>query len=115
MTDKEQERFEELLNKDGTSEGDRERRSLFWILANNSDLYSKVKYIYDFEDRCIKLECIEGVTVDLCSSSRALIRLSFNLFNGYNGERTDRSNILAPLDCDNYNTAIQAINIRFNR
>ena len=104
-------RFNELIERDGTTPGDRERASLFWILANNDDLYRKARYIYDFEERCIRPECLEG-EIDLCSSSRRLIKLGFNLFNSIN--KADVTDVLCVLDNENFATAIEAIKIRFN-
>lgn len=111
------ERFNELLKRDGTNPRDLERQSLFYILAyaNEGDLFNKVNYIYDFEDNCIKLECLEESTVDLCSSAVSLICLGFNLFNGYVEERSDVLSILGGLDDTNYNIAKKAIDIRFNK
>lgn len=111
------ERFNELLNRDGTNPRDLERQSFFYILAyaNEGDLFNKVNHIYDFDENCIKLECLEGSTVDLCSSAVSLIRLGFNLFNGYAEGRSDVLSIFGALDDVNYNLAMKAINIRFNR
>lgn len=111
------ERFNELLKRDGTNPRDLERQSLFYILAyaNEGDLFNKVNHIYDFDENCIKLECLEGSTVDLCSSAVSLIRLGFNLFNGHSEGRSDVLSIFGALDDANYNIAKKAINIRFNR
>lgn len=49
---------------------------------------------------------------DFCSSSRKLIRLAFNLYNGYEADVVDTFSIL---DYDNFNLAINAIKIRFNK
>lgn len=105
------ERFDELMKRDGTTQGDRERASLFWILANNDDLYKKSRYIYDFEDRSIRPECLEG-EIDLCSSSRRLVKLGYNLFNGFPADVMDS---LCVLDEDNFAVAIEAMKIRFNK
>lgn len=148
-----QKRFEQLLAKDNTYETDVERKSLFWILANNDDLYKKVNYIYDFEDHSIKPECLgyteeqleenrqmgeewmERCTIcelpldkeekyecsfckrlpDFSSSSRRLIELGFNLYNGFKTDSTDILNVFSPLDDSKFEVAIQAIEIRFNR
>lgn len=111
------ERFNELLKRDATNPRDLERQSLFYILAyaNDGDLFNKVNHIYDFDENCIKLECLEGSTVDLCSSAVSLVRLGFNLFNGYSEGHSDVLSVLCGLDDKNYQIAKKAIDIRFNR
>lgn len=104
-------RFKELVVKDRTSTTDTERLALLWILANNDDLYFKVNGIYDFEERQIRPECLEGA-IDLCSGSRRMIRLAFNL---YNGHPADVLESFLCLDEDNFKLAMEAIQIRFNR
>lgn len=47
-------RFEELMAKDNTAKDDKERQALFYIIAGNEELYSKVQYIYDFDTHMIK-------------------------------------------------------------
>lgn len=110
------ERFNELMKRDGTKPRDLERQSLFYIIAyaNEGDLYKKVNYIYDFEENCIKFDCLEG-SIDLCSSAKALIHLGFNLFNGYAEGHCDVLSILCGLDDTNYQIAKKAIDIRFNK
>lgn len=103
-------RFKELIGKDRTSNTDTERLALLWILANNDDLYFKVNSIYDFAERQIRPECLEG-TIDLCSGSRRMVRLAFTLFNGFPADIMDS---FSCLDNDNFKLAMEAIKIRFN-
>jgi len=63
-------------------------------------------------DHSIKLECLEENTVDLSSSSRNLIKLAFNLFNGY---PADIYETLSILDDHNFNLAIDAMKLRFDK
>lgn len=49
---------------------------------------------------------------DFCSSSRKLIRLAFNLYNGYSADILDT---FCVFDEDNFNLAMNALRIRFNR
>ena len=107
--------YNELLAKDNTREKDIERRSMFYILAHNDDLYSKVHYIYDFKDHSIRFDCLESGFADFSSSSKALLRLAFNLYNGYKDEYSDVMNILFTLDGDNFELAMKAIRIRFRK
>ena len=108
-----EDRYEELLKKDKTAEDDRERKSLFYILAGNLDLYGKVNYIYDFDERMIKSECLDSEEVDFCSSSRKLIKLGYNLYNSSNG--ADVMDTFYILDNDNFELALNAIKLRFGK
>jgi hypothetical protein len=83
-----------LMLKDKSNPKDMERLAMFYILAGNSDLYSKVNQIYDFDEHLIKLECLTDRRVDLCSSARALVKLGFNLYNSYEDENFTPMDIL---------------------
>lgn len=98
-----------LLERDGTNERDLERKSLFYILSGNIDLYNKVDHIYDFEANSIKSKCLESGETDFCSSSRNLIKLAYNLYNGYGADVLET---FAGLDQDNFNLAMEAIKMR---
>lgn len=102
--------FQTLLTRDGTNIKDVERKAMFWILGNNEDLFKKIDHIYDFQERAIKIECLEGNSIDLCSSSVNLIKLAFNLYNGY---PCDVRGAFCVLDSDNFKIALEAIEIRF--
>lgn len=105
------ERFQALMSKGEVHPQDKERASLFWILSGNSDIYGKVHHIYDFEENAIKPECLESGDVDFSSSSERLVRLAFNLYNGYPADVLDS---FQSLDEDNFRLALEAIKIRFN-
>ena len=82
-------RFNQLLGKASVCEGDLERYALFFIISGNADLYRKVNYIYNFEDGGgILPEIFDNSEVDLCGSSKTLIKLAFNLYNGYKSDLT---------------------------
>lgn len=119
-------RFIELLEREGAHKDDLERKALFYILSGNDDLYSKVNHIYDFDEHLIKPECL-GVTEemiangyehndskepDFCSSSRALVKLAFNL---YNGSPADVLSVFCVLEQENFDLAMDAIRIRLNK
>jgi len=103
----------ELIQRDGTHPKDKERISLFYILSGNDDLYAKSKSIYNFSRHQIIPECLNGGSVDLCSSSRALIRLGYNLYNSYQDSDTSPIIILSGLDEDNYFLATESLEVRF--
>lgn len=94
---------------------DVERKALFYIIAGNEDLFTKKNSIYDFKENSICLDILNSTDVDFCSSSKALVRLGFNLYNGYTDNYTSPLSILNNLDSKNYTIADSAINIRFNR
>jgi hypothetical protein len=92
---------------------DIERKALFYVLAGNSDLFSKKNCIYNFNNNSLIFNTFKYTNVDFSSSSKALIRLSLNLFNGYSDEFTNPFNLFFPLGNNNYILAINAIFIRF--
>ena len=102
-----------LLVKDRSRPRDKERLALFYILAGNADLYLKADYIYDFKEHLIKLECLNDDSVDLCSSSRALVKLAYNLYNGYEESDFSPMDIFSNLDTENYHLAMESLNVRF--
>lgn len=104
-----------LIRQSDIYEDDLERKTLFYIIAGNDDLFKKKNYIYDFSENCIDLNSLITDKVDFCFSSKSLIRLGFNLYNGYNDEYTTPLYLLGSLDSGNYTIANNAINLRFKR
>ena len=102
-------RYQLLLEKDKTNLKDLERKALFYILAGNEDLFEKVNHIYDFADHSINSDCFDEI--DLCSSSRSLIEIAFNHFNGYPADMTN----ISMLDSDNFKLAIDSMRLRYNQ
>lgn len=102
-------RIDELMKRDGTHEKDSERKALFYIMANNDELYSLQNSIYDFDDHSIRPEILES---GVCTSSKTLIQIGFNLYNGYPTESL--LNCFSCLDTKNFETVIQALRIRLN-
>lgn len=97
----------ELMQKDGTHEKDSERKALFHIVASNDELYKLQNSIYDFDDHSIKPEILDS---GICTSSKKLITIGFNLYNGYPTD--DFLNCFRGLDAKNFETVIQALRIR---
>lgn len=106
-------RYQNMLNLAHVHRYDIERKSLFYILSGNKDLYQKKHAIYDFHKNAIMFEWLECGKVDLCSSSKALIRLGFNLYNGYYDNITNPLSLLCEMDSENLFIAYQAILLRF--
>jgi hypothetical protein len=105
-------KYEKLAAVAGLRDYDLERMALFYIISGNEDLYVKKKAIYDFFDNSIMPECLTAGNVDFCSSSKALIRLGFNLYNGYCDYETNPLFLLYGLDSKNLFIAYQAILLR---
>lgn len=107
--------FQNMILKDNTHPMDQERFALFYILGSNEDLFLKRSHIYDFKDHSIIAEILTEPTVDLCSSQKSLVRLAFNLYNGYEDSHTNPRDILKNLDPDNCFVAMQAMQLSFGR
>lgn len=105
-------RFGEFLKKDNTAPQDVERIALFYLMAGNDDLYAKASHIYDFEEHGIR-NCLANGRIDFSSGARSLIRLGFNLYNGYEDDKTTPLYLLCNLDCHNQHLALNAMAIRF--
>lgn len=105
------ERFNKLIEKDGTRSNDVERIALFYIFSRNYELYTKVNSLYDFNTHWIKDDCFEKV--DFSSGAKKMGQLAFNLYN--NSPTPSLLEMFANLDSKNYNLAMKAINIRFNK
>ncbi|WP_430885107.1 DUF6075 family protein [Fusibacter sp. JL216-2] len=106
--------FQNMILKDRTHPSDLERMSLFYIIGGNEDLFIKRQHIYDFKNHEINPEVLVSGEVDLCSSSKALVRLAYNLFNGYEDEYTTPRDLFYNLDRKNFLVAKGGIDMRFN-
>ena len=107
------EHYLDLVMEDHMHKEDMERASLFNIISGNNDIYRKRRFIYDPKDHSIK-RCLENRKVDFSSSMKALIRLGFNLYNGWSDEYTTPVDLLGCLDNNNKKLARNAIQIRFD-
>lgn len=105
-----EERFFKLLEKDNTTKNDRERQSLFYILASE-DIFPKNEILYDFKERWITPEGLK--TVDLSSGLESMVLLAFNLYNC--NSAPDPMSILNSLDDTNFEICMRAIQIRFGK
>lgn len=104
-----EERFNEMVKKSNMYHGDSERKSLFFILSGNDDLYEKSNGLYDFKNNII----IRDYKVDLSSSMSKLVYLGFNLYNGYTDHRNlTVVDIICGLDDDCLSLALNAMLIR---
>lgn len=110
VKDKQDLRYQQLLELSGATPGDLERRALFHIISGNEELYNNVNSLYDFAENVIITECLEGDGY-LSSSSRKLVKLAYHLYNGY---ETSIVEVFSGLDDNNARLAIEAIKIRFD-
>lgn len=108
------EKLKTMIKADKTYIGDLEQLSLFYIISGNFDLYNKRKFIYNPKEHVINLD-FEESSVDFSSSIKSLIKLGYNLYNGWSDNYTTPMDILCTLDEDNLILANNAMNIRFNR
>ena len=113
LNSKHMENYLDLVMEDQMCTRDVERASLFYIISGNDDLYRKRRFIYDPKDHSIK-RCLDNTDVDFSSSIKALVRLGFNLYNGWSDEYTTPVDLLGCLDDNNRNLARNAIQIRFD-
>lgn len=103
--------FISLLILDKTNKEDFERISFFYIIGSVLELYNNKDNIYNFEEHCINLDFLENTSI--CSSSKKLLCLGFNLYNNFSNNYTTLD-ILSCLDTERLEIALDAIKIRFN-
>ena len=113
VSDTHKERFTTMIIEDDMSPCDVERASLFYIISGNEDLYRKRRYIYDTYEHCTRT-CLDNTEVDFSSGMKSLIRLGFNLYNGWSDRYTTPMSLLGSLDNRNLQLAGNAIMTRFN-
>lgn len=113
------ERFNKCIEQDGTYEYDFERKSLFYILTGNDDLYRRIEDIYDFYDKSINLDFILKKGHELSSACRKMLSLGLNLYNNFKYIDFDLSDystleLFSGLDKYNFELCIRALRIRFD-
>ncbi|WP_192982062.1 DUF6075 family protein [Marinilactibacillus psychrotolerans] len=109
MKDHEQ-RYLELLAKDGTDPTDTYRKALFYLFSGNSEIYSKIDSLYDFKNRSIEFDSFEKT--DFSNNMKHMIELGFNLYNGY--PSADPATLFSGLDQENSKLCLEAIQVRFD-
>ncbi|WP_113674317.1 DUF6075 family protein [Vallitalea guaymasensis] len=102
-------RFIQLVERDGTELLDTKRKSLFYIVAGNDDLYNKLYQIYDFDKRVMRKECVNSNQL-YDETSIKLLTLAYVLIK----ENDDSLiNLFHGLDDFNFELALSAIKIRY--
>lgn len=102
--------FYQALNKCHIK--DSYHKALFYTLAIDKDCRNNIKDIFDYENDCIKLDCLNKGWQT--SGSYKTILLSFNLWNGYIKEDTpNESSPYELFTCEYSPFFIEAIKIRY--
>ena len=119
LNNEHKERFNKCIEQDGTYEYDFERKSLFYILTGNDDLYRRIEDIYDFDDKSINLDFILKKGHELSSACRKMLSLGLNLYNNFKYIDFDLSDystleLFSGLDKYNFKLCIRALRIRFD-
>lgn len=112
MDTEHEKRLGHLMQEDGAKWSDVERLNLFYIIAGNESLYIKREVIYDFKEHGIR-NCMGTGCVDFSSGLQSLIRLGFNLYNGYRDRNMTPLELFWNLDSRNIQIAQNAIRLRF--
>ena len=112
MNAKHEEQYSELLGAT-LYPHDKERKAMFYIIAGNDELFKYTDKIYDFPEEELKIGSNLGKLNAMCSSSKALLKLAFQLYNGRNNKQSVYDTF-AYLDNENKRLALEAIKIRFN-
>ena len=74
--------YNQLLNQTGKK--DSYHKAFFYVVGISSDTRNNIKKMFDFEEDCIRPECINDSWQT--SGSARLTRLAFNLWNGWNSD-----------------------------
>lgn len=106
-------RFYTIMDKDSTSELDKERISMFYIISGNTELYSHLHEIYDCRTHCLKRNTLHKLEY-ICSSSQKLLMLALHLYNNRNCKNITLFEILNNLDRYNLDLALNALHLRFS-
>lgn len=106
--------FLDLVKKDGLIKDDLERTALFYIISENRELFERRYDIYDFKEHGVILDIMSDNDkgYSLSSGARSLLRLGYNLYNGYPADVLES---FYNLDDNNYDIALNAVNIRFGK
>lgn len=113
-----EERFNDLVRR-GNMKGDIEREIAMYIIAGNSDLYSKSNKMYDFKKNQFIFDMEESEDgeieiiwkASLSSSQEKLMRLAFSLFSGR--DKIGVVELFRVLDNNNKRLALNAISMRY--
>ncbi|OWZ84384.1 DUF6075 family protein [Natranaerobius trueperi] len=112
INEEHKERFYKYIERDGTPKEELDRMALFYILSKLVN-EKGIELFYDFNSRLINPEYLEKV--HLSSGEKRMIKLAFNLYNGYKSKDDCQTvyDTFYNLDPYNLQVAINGIQIRF--
>lgn len=113
MSHRHRQRFEDMVFEDNTAEWDMERRSFFFILSGNDELYSVKDKIYDCSRHRLKGTAFRNRGY-LSSGTSNLLKLAVNLYNGHGFRNLDPYTVMVSLDRRNRRLVMDALKIRFS-
>lgn len=106
--------YQKLLFQDHTHPKDIHRKSLFYIISGNEDLYLRRYSIYDFGiHEILPLNVVDDI-MNLSDGSMMLLRLAYNLYNGLDEGNLTPYDVFYVLNKKNFMVAKGGIDMRFD-
>jgi len=105
-------RYVQLLIKSDIERSDSERKAFLYILSSSESLYNKLNLVYNLSKNQV-IFFNQKLKGEFTVSERLLLRLAYNLFNGYADEYTTPRETFH-FDDDIRFIAFNAILTRFN-
>lgn len=115
LSERHQERFNELMKRGNISERDTERAIAMFVISGNDSLYSKSSMIYDFKENGFDFDLEDNENgereivwkVGMSSSEERLALLAFSLYSGR--DKVGVVELFRVLDRDNTRLALNAL------
>ncbi len=95
LNDAHQDFFEKMVARTRTQD-DPYRKALFYALGLTRETRANIDDVYDFAEHCPRFSAIRKGWQT--STSAKVTRLAFNLYNGYNGNRSDAQKWYSPYE-----------------
>jgi hypothetical protein len=105
--------YQKLLFQDHTHPKNIHRKSLFYIISGNEDLYLRRYSIYDFGIHEILPINLVNELMSLGDGSRMLLRLAYNLYNGFDDGNLTPRDIFYVMNKRDFIVAKGGIDMRF--
>lgn len=90
-----EEYFNKFMAQDETIASDRERKALFYTLALFEETRTNIKSLYSFGHRNIQFHAYNAPWQT--GGTRAVTKLAFNLYNGFDGSEMEDCGRVTPL------------------
>lgn len=106
--------YYDLISRAKVQDWDKERLSLFYILALFQETRTHINDLYNFKENCIRLEGLDNGWQT--GGTRKATKLAFNLFNNWHGEEGDNYGPLEifSLSTEYRNYMLLAVQLRFS-